>query len=238
VKLRRAVPSLVLTSAALIALGYPSPPSVGAPVRKIEIRGAHSGSDLTLALKGRRLVVKGHLARRHPVGCRFVKRRHSATCRLAGVSSLIVNMGPSGDRVSVLDRLPLPLVAYLGDGEDKLIGNGESDLCFPQGARRNRCVGGGGDDVCITGPLNTDCVGGPGNDVCKTGTGSDGCWGGPGRDVCRMGPGSDGCHGDGGKDLLFGGSGRDRLYGGRDFDFCDGGPGVGRSRGCDVGPRR
>ena len=236
--LRRLISRSFLAVVAVVALAQFDQPSTAAPGGGVVIRGAHSGSHLRLKVRGQRLVVKGHLARKRPVGCRFVKRRRKATCRLIGASSLVVDMGPSGDLVEVLERLPLPLTVYLGGGPDKFFGNGERDVCVAQGARRNRCVGRGGDDVCITGPRNTDCVGGPGNDVCNAGSGSDGCWGGPGRDVCRMGRGEDGCHGDGGDDLLFGGSDSDRLYGGAGFDYCDGGPGVGRSRACEAGPRR
>ena len=48
-------------------------------------------------------------------------------------------MGPSSDKVEVLDRLPIPLTVYLGAGSDKLIGNGEPDTCYPEGTKRNRC---------------------------------------------------------------------------------------------------
>jgi Ca2+-binding RTX toxin-like protein len=160
-----------------------------------------------------------------------------AVCRLAGASGIEVTMGPSGDFVAVAKRLPLPLTVYLGSGSDKFIGNAERDTCYPQGSRRNRCIGGPGDDVCITGQRNSDCVGGAGNDYCHTGRGSDGCWGGPGRDVCRMGPGKDGCHGEGGNDRLFGGPGADQLYGGRGHDYCDGWPGRGKSHACAAGPQ-
>jgi Ca2+-binding RTX toxin-like protein len=211
----------------------------GAAGGEIVIWGANSGSYLKLSVKGPRLLVRGLMARAKPHGCRFVRRhRMGAACRLTGVQRVRVEMGPSGDMVEVLDRLPVPLTIYLGHGSDKFIGNGERDTCFPGGSRRNRCIGGGGNDVCITGPRNSDCVGGPGRDICRHGTGSDGCWGGPGRDICYMGPGHDGCHGDGGRDRLFGGSSSDRLYGGGGWDYCDGGGGVGRSRACESGPRR
>jgi Ca2+-binding RTX toxin-like protein len=172
-----------------------------------------------------------------PEGCHWRRQRLIAVCPLEG-ASIELNMGPSGDMVEVLDRLPVPLTIRLGGGSDKFIGNGEPDTCYPQGARRNRCVGGPGNDVCITGPRNSDCVGGPGNDFCRHKTGSDGCWGGPGRDICLMGPGQDGCHGGPGNDRLYGGASPDQLYGGRGFDLCDGGPGWGRSHACETGPRR
>ena len=221
---------------------------------QIVIQGADSGSHLRISVSGDRLVVDGYMSPSDPVGCHFTQPCTAAVCPLAGVGSIEVDMGPSGDKVEVLDPLPVSLTTYLGNGSDKLIANCESDTCYPQGARRNRCLGGAGDDVCITGPRNSDCVGGPGNDYCQHSTGSDGCWGGPGNDVCHMGPGKDGCHGDSGDDLLYegsgggklyGGSGNDRLYegagkgklfGGPGNDFCDGGPGVGKSYTCESGP--
>jgi Ca2+-binding RTX toxin-like protein len=203
---------------------------------QIVIEGADSGSHLRLTVSGNDIVVDGYMAPGEPVGCRFTEPRTAAVCPLAGVGSIEVDMGPAGDKVEVLDPLPIPLTTYLGLGSDKLIGNGEPDTCYPEGTRRNRCIGGAGDDVCITGPRNSDCVGGPGNDFCQHSTGSDGCWGGPGQDVCYMGPGHDGCHGGAGDDRLFGGPSSDQLYGGPGFDYCDGGPGVGRSHTCEAGP--
>jgi Ca2+-binding RTX toxin-like protein len=203
---------------------------------QIVITGADSGSHLRLTVNGGDIVVDGYMAPGDQIGCRVTDPRTSAVCPTAGVSSIVVEMGPAGDKVEVLDPLPIPLTTYLGKGSDKLIANGEPDTCYPEGTRRNRCLGGGGDDICITGPRNSDCVGGPGNDYCKHSTGSDGCWGGPGQDICIMGPGKDGCHGEGGNDRLYEGSGTGKLYGGPGHDFCDGGPGVGRSYTCEAGP--
>jgi len=229
---RAALPLFVVT-AFLLSLGR----STASPLGRIVVWGAHPGSHLTLAVRGDRIVVSGRMARIRPAGCRFKRYRMLAVCPLAGVGSMELDMGPSADFVQVMDRLPVPLTIHLGGGSDKFVGNGERDICYPEGSRRNRCVGGAGNDVCITGPVNTDCVGGPGNDYCEAGGGSDGCWGGPGRDICRMGAGSDGCHGGGGNDMLFGGRGNDQLYGGGGRDYCDGGPGIGRSHSCEAGPR-
>jgi hypothetical protein len=222
---------------ALSALAILLTPSQASPAGTIVIHGAGSGSHLRLTTRGSSIVVSGFMSRVHPAGCRLRRRHRVAVCPLAGEAAIELDMGPSSDKVEVLDKLPIGLVTYFGPGSDKLIGNGESDTCYPQGTRRNRCVGGAGNDVCITGPKNSDCVGGAGNDLCQANNGSDGCWGGPGRDVCYMGPGEDGCHGGGGDDRLFGGGGSDQLYGGPGFDYCDGGPGAGYSHECESGPR-
>ncbi len=232
-------PGRMTLAGVLAALAFfVAAPATATPAGQISIHGAASGSTLELSTHRGRLVVKGLMARAHPQGCRVKRERMVAVCRLRGTSRIKLTMGPSGDFVRVVDRLPVPLTVYLGSGSDKFIGNGERDTCFPQGSRRNRCIGGGGNDVCITGSRNSDCVGGFGNDYCRHGGGSDGCWGGPGNDVCVMGPGQDGCHGEGGNDRLYGGANPDQLYGGRGYDYCDGGPGWGRSHTCDAGPRR
>jgi hypothetical protein len=221
----------------LAALGLLAVPGAASTAERIVVYGAASGSHLRLSTSGPNIVVEGVMAKARPEGCRFTRGRHVAVCPVAGADAIEIDTGPNGDFVEVLDRMPFPLTVHLGAGEDKFIGNAERDLCYSDGTRLNRCIGEGGDDVCITGALNSDCVGGPGDDYCKTSTGSDGCWGGPGDDVCYMGPGQDGCHGEGGNDRLFGEYDPDQLYGGDGFDYCDGGPGWGRSHTCEAGPR-
>jgi len=223
----------VIALAAVLALLLPAS---AVPAGRITLFGARSGSHLQLRTDGARILVQGNLGRTRQPGCHRL-RRGGAVCSLADVYGLEIATGHSGDLVQVRDPLPLPVTIYLGGGSDKFVGNAEDDYCFPQGARRNRCIGNGGNDVCITGRHNSDCVGGPGNDYCHTGAGSDGCWGGPGRDVCVMGSGEDGCHGGPGKDRLYGGRNPDQLYGMGGFDYCDGGPGRGKSHSCEAGPK-
>jgi Ca2+-binding RTX toxin-like protein len=225
---------LLVTALATVALLATA--AAASPAGRIVVFGASSGSHLTLATSGADIVVDGYMAGARPSGCRLAGSRLRAVCPTANAAGIEVAMGPGGDLVEVLHRLPFPLTVRLGSGADKFVGNGERDTCYPEGTMRNRCIGGGGDDVCITGQQNTDCVGGPGNDFCKEGAGSDGCWGGTGRDVCVMGPGEDGCHGGPGNDRLYGGPGADQLYGGPGYDYCDGGPEIGKSHQCEAGP--
>lgn len=229
--MRRALKILVAATSLLLLTV-----AAASPADRIVIRGADSGTHLRLAVSGSILLVTGPMEA-VTQGCSFTRGHGAATCSLAGVGSIEIDAGPADDKVEVLDRLPAPLTAYLGAGSDKLVGNGEPDTCYAQGTARNRCIGEGGDDVCVAAPVNTDCVGGPGEDYCRTSDGSDGCWGGPGADTCSMGDGQDGCHGEAGDDRLQGGGGSDQLYGGEGFDYCDGGLGVGRSHDCDVGPQ-
>lgn len=228
--------ALAIASALVLLLVSSS--TAASPQGQVVVRGAASGSTLELSMRGGDLVAQGWMAPAAGTGCRLAHNRNLAVCPLDDAGSIEVDMGPSGDMVKVLQALPVPLTVHLGDGSDKFIGNGEPDTCYSEGARRNRCIGGAGDDVCITGQQNSDCVGGAGDDYCQTGAGSDGCWGGPGDDVCRMGPGHDGCHGEGGEDQLYGGPSSDQLYGGAAYDQCDGLPGWGRSHECEAGPRR
>ena len=139
--------------------------------------------------------------------------------------------------VEILDRLPVPVTAHLGGGSDMMIANGERDTCYPEGSRRNRCVGGPG-RTSASPATNSDCVGGAGDDYCRHGDGSDGCWGGPGDDVCVMGPGQDGCHGGPGNDRLYGGPASDQLLRRpRPRLLRRGTAACGKSHGCEAGPR-
>jgi RTX calcium-binding nonapeptide repeat (4 copies) len=232
--LKRGALALAAALALLLAFGGVA----ASPESQVVVRGAASGSHLELSMRGNDLIAEGWMAPAAGAGCRLTHHRNLAVCPLGGAGGVELDMGPGGDMVEVQQALPVPLTVHLGDGSDKFIGNGEADTCYSEGARRNRCIGGPGDDVCITGNQNSDCVGGSGDDYCQTGDGSDGCWGGPGDDVCRMGSGHDGCHGEGGDDQLYGGPSSDQLYGGADYDSCDGLPGWGRSHECEAGPQR
>jgi Ca2+-binding RTX toxin-like protein len=228
-----AVPTAILALATLALLTFPT---VASTEGEIVIHGPEASSHLRLTVSGEDIMVNGYLAGAHQVGCSLPGGGNAAVCPLAGVDRIEIDMGPNDDKVDVLDPLPIPLTVRLGDGSDKFNGNSEPDTCYPEGSIANGCEGAGGNDICITGPKNTECFGGPGNDFSKAGPGSDGSWGGPGDDVCYMGAGEDACHGGPGNDHLYGGPDPDQLYGGPGSDFCDGGPGVGRSHGCETGP--
>jgi Ca2+-binding RTX toxin-like protein len=227
---RRSLAVVIVALASLVV------PTAASTAGQIVIYGAASGSHLELSASNGKLVVDGWMAKQAPHGCRLVAGRERAVCNLSGADRIELQMGNSPDFVRVGSPLPIPVTAHLGGGSDKFIGNAENDTCYSEGSRRNRCIGGAGDDICITGQQNSDCVGDAGNDYCHTGAGSDGCWGGPGRDICIMGPGQDGCHGEGGNDRLYGGRGADQLYGGSGRNYCDGLPGRGKSHECHAGP--
>ena len=211
--------------------------SAGAGPLLIDGRRGGNHVRVWMSANGKRIAIRGNVHVKAPHRCKHMRHHTRFRCRANGVTSVLVSLGGAGDKLEILDSLPVSVTAHLGAGRDKMIGAGEADICFPGPTRRNRCIGGAGNDVCVTGPRNSDCVGGPGNDYCEASTGSDGCWGGSGQDVCKMGPGHDGCHGEGGDDQLFGGSSSDKLYGGPGRDYCDGQRGVGRSYSCEAGPR-
>ena len=164
------VAALILMS--VVFLGVPASAS---PAAGIVIHGPSGSSHLRLTVKGDSLVVDGFLNRRSQTGCS--EGQHDVVCPLAGVDRIEIDMGPEDDKVEVLDPLPVPVTARLGAGSDKFIGNSEPDTCYPEATKRNRCYGGGGNDICITGQKNSDCVGDGGDDYCRHGAGSDGCWG-------------------------------------------------------------
>jgi Ca2+-binding RTX toxin-like protein len=234
----------LMVAAPLALLAFPTS---AVPERVIVVHGPDSSSHLRLMVVGNDIMVKGNLDYSEQVGCEPAGG-HAIDCPSGGAGSIEVVMGPQDDKVEVLDPLPIPLTARLGFGSDKLIGNAEVDTCYSEGSKRNRCYGGGGNDICITGDQNSDCVGDGGDDYCRHGAGSDGCWGDyspkpddprqgpPGNDVCYMGAGEDGCHGGPGDDRLYGEAGADQLYGESGNDLCDGAPGMGRSHECESGP--
>jgi Ca2+-binding RTX toxin-like protein len=221
--------ALVALTVALLAL-----PSAALTEGTIVVKGPAYESHLRLSVEGSDVIVTGQFAR--VVGCEVLEGHRSARCSTDGVGAMEIEMGPADDKVEVGSPLPVPLTVRLGSGSDKFLGNDEDDTCYSEGSKKNRCLGGGGDDICITGPENSDCVGAEGNDYCKHLGGSDGCFGGPGDDICDMGSGKDGCHAGPGDDRLEGGPDPDQLYGGSGNDYCDGGSGTGMSHQCEKGP--
>src|SRR2546423_613412 len=152
-KLRRAIAAVMAAAGLVLFTGG----TIATSESQVVVQGAESGSHLRLTMSGDNLVVNGYMAPVTQLGCRYTHFHNAAVCPLAGVASVEVNMGPSSDKVEVQSPLPIPLITHLGAGEDKLIGNSEPDTCYPEGTKRNRCIGGAGNDVCITGPRNTDC---------------------------------------------------------------------------------
>jgi Ca2+-binding RTX toxin-like protein len=222
---------LAVAATALLTAG---PVATAGTDGMIVVRGPSYESHMRLSVEGDRIIISGQHS--STVGCDQVEGQKLLSCPTAGAGRIELIMGPQNDKVQVGERLPVPLTVRLGGGSDKFLGHDEDDTCYSEGAKKNRCLGGGGDDICITGPLNSDCVGAEGDDYCKHLGGSDGCFGGPGNDVCDMGSGKDGCHGGPSNDKLDGGPDPDQLYGDAGKDFCDGGPGVGYSHNCETGP--
>jgi len=177
--------TVALATALLLVLGG----STATTQERIVIHGADSGSHLRLSMSGGKLVVEGWMARSTPRGCHFTRYRQIAVCSLRRAGAIELRMGPKGDFVEVLDRLPVPLTAHLGDGSDKFIGNGEPDTCYPEGARRDGCWGGPGRDICIMGPGQDGCHGEGGRDYLYGGPGADKLYGGSDRDHCDGTPG-------------------------------------------------
>lgn len=227
---------LSAVSLALVAIALVAVPSIASSEGVLVLHGSSGPSHPRFTFDGSDLVLAKYQGMHYASGSDCENTDPGFRCSLDSYGVIEIVMGPSEDKVEIDSPMPVPVIAHLGAGSDQFIGNDEPDTCYPEGTKRNRCYGNGGDDVCITGNQNTDCVGGPGNDICKEGDGSDGCFGGPGDDLCEMGAGEDGCHGGPGNDRLYGGPGADQLYGGPGIDYCDGGPGVGRSHGCERGP--
>src|SRR3954447_24446904 len=127
----------VLAAIALVAVAVLALPGTATTASKIVIYGSNKGSTLTLHKKHGRIIVRGAMAHRHPRGCHFRHSHRVAVCRPAHKRVIEIKMGRRGDLVRISDKMPMPVVVYLGPGSDKFVGNAERDICFPGGARRN-----------------------------------------------------------------------------------------------------
>ena len=226
-------------SAALLAPGSASPRGQVAK-SPVTISGGNRSAHVRIYEQRNYLQVIGGDVK----GCDQATR---AGCWLGAVSRVTGPDRALPDKVEVNDPLPVPLTVRLGNGSDKFVGNAEPDTCYPQGARRNRCYGGGRIDR-ITGPRNSDCVGDGGDDYARFSTRAamdagaitprnpTTRQGPPGNDVCVMGPGKDGAHGGPGNDRLYGAPTPTVVYGQAGRDYCNGGPGRGKSHTCELGP--
>src|SRR4051794_32757771 len=105
---------LLLATFACLALLMSA--TAASPAGRIVVFGAPSGSHLTLTTSGSDVVVDGFMASRPPAGCRLSRSRMHAVCPAANAEAIEVAMGPNGDLVEVLERMPFPLTVHLGSG--------------------------------------------------------------------------------------------------------------------------
>lgn len=120
-----------------------------------------------------------------------------------------------------------------GSGDDRLVGNGASNV-IRSGDGDDTVFGNNGSDRIITGRGNDFVAGGNGYDVIQTGNGADivnagngndAVYGGYGRDRISGGDGDDTIVGAFGDDTLLGQVGRDNIQGGDGADNIQGGNG-------------
>ena len=148
---------------------------------------------------------------------------HYATCRVAGVSSLFIDVGDGDDSVA-LEGVLLPATEQGRDGNDRLVGGGGADI-LAGGAGDDTLQGGGGNDRLDGGDGNNSLDGGAGGDVLTAGAGNDQLTGDDGNDVLDGGDGADRLDGGPGADALLGGPGDDVITGGPGSDQFVAGPG-------------
>ncbi|MEM1013417.1 MAG: calcium-binding protein [Planctomycetota bacterium] len=143
---------------------------------------------------------------------------------LTDVSRIELSLDAGDDLAQLADDVAVPVLARLGDGDDRFIGGIGDDTVF----------GGAGDDF-IVGLAGSDVLRGEsGNDVLSGGANKDSLWGHDGNDTLAGGdsddrlfggPGSDLLAGQDGNDNLLGGEGADQLFGGSGADFVEGNAG-------------
>jgi Ca2+-binding RTX toxin-like protein len=82
---------------------------------RIVIHGAETGTHLRLSVSGGDLLVTGPMAEATE-GCQLAPANGAATCPLSDAGQVEVDTGPYNDKVEVLNKLPVPLIAFLGAG--------------------------------------------------------------------------------------------------------------------------
>lgn len=102
----------------------------------------------------------------------------------------------------------IPIVAFGGEGNDRLVG----------GSAVDRLLGEDGDDLILGGGEDDTLLGGVGDDFIRGDAGVDSLVGGDGADTLLGSSGNDSLRGDAGEDVLAGGEGNDLLVGGLDND--------------------
>ncbi|QDV26829.1 G8 domain-containing protein [Aureliella helgolandensis] len=138
--------------------------------------------------------------------------------------SRILFWGNGGDDTFV-NETHLPLLAFGGSGNDRLVGGTSADTLIGEDGD-DTLLGMAGDDLLYGGIGNDLLEGGVGRDKLQGEEGLDRLFGGLGDDwVLDGGAGDDEIHGDEGDDVLVGGDGQDRLYGGSGEDSLSGGNG-------------
>jgi serralysin len=111
-----------------------------------------------------------------------------------------------------------------GSGDDRLVGNGASNV-IRSGDGDDTVFGNNGSDRIITGNGNDRVIGGNGYDVILTGAGRDIVNAGNGNDTISLGLGNDRVVDGAGRDTIYGGAGRDFINLGSGNDLVSGGTG-------------
>lgn len=120
--------------------------------------------------------------------------------------------GMGGDDVFNNGLSDIPVFAFGGEGNDRLIGGSSTDRLLGEDGD-DVIVGRGGDDFLFGGIGQDSLLGSEGNDLLR---------GGDGADRLRGDSGTDRILGDAGNDIIAGGDGDDRLNGGVGNDFIYG----------------
>jgi Ca2+-binding RTX toxin-like protein len=105
-------------------------------------------------------------------------------CDAPSIAGFEVNAGGGDDRISVSNRVSVPVTIRAGGGDDRLSG----------GSGPDKLIGGEGDDRLMGGRGNDSLFGGEGDDMLLSGPGNDVLRGGPGNDKLIEGPGADAVH--------------------------------------------
>jgi|GEM_PF-1725848 len=129
------------------------------------------------------------------------------------------------DNITASADVQLPIVAWGGAGNDRLVGGSAIDTLFGQ-AGNDYIDGNLGDDVIEGGADDDVLYGRGGNDIINGWLGNDKIYGGEGADQLVGSAGNDDIYGGDGNDSIGGLDGDDRMYGEAGDDGIQGGNGL------------
>ncbi|GIF21389.1 Ca2+-binding RTX toxin-like protein [Actinoplanes tereljensis] len=213
--------------------------------------GAGQTNQVVVTRSGRTLTIDDRVTVRAGSGCVAVKGDSTkAKCTTKSTPTRFTGYLYDGND-SVRNNAGIPMTAYAGAGNDKVIGGTAGETLFGEagndsiwgnggndtvnggtgndslntGDGNDVAYGGDGKDTIVTGAGNDYPRGDAGNDAIYTQDGNDHVWGGPGNDRILGGNGNDVAYGEAGDDEVSGDAGNDNLDGGTGNDYLTGGLG-------------
>jgi Ca2+-binding RTX toxin-like protein len=186
---------LLLISLALVALLVPALAPAAPKTYTVLLAGGEEASTIRIWLSsdGRQYVIDSAVSLEvgETVCTHADENPNELVCDAPAIAGFEVNSGGGDDRVTVADKVAIPVTMRGGSGNDTLLGGSGSDKLIG-GTGDDRLFGWRGFDLLYGGPGDDVLNGGPNRDVLSGGPGMDSLAGGPGEDVVHQSTGDSG----------------------------------------------